>query len=265
MRSLSDSDLLHLWEGGLRRHPLDRALLALGAAFPETPYERIADWPLGRRNKALVDLRCGCFGQSLQGWIACARCGEKLEFEMDGRVIAVAGPHEDGSSRSEDMAAPIVVERGTFRLPTSRDLAGAAQETAPRLAAIRIVESCRIAPPQSAQKRSAHDLIERGDRNIEVSDSRSEWSDDELEEIGERMAQADPLAETRLTLHCPNCENDWEETLDIVSFLWAEIEARARRLLVEIHTLASAYGWSETEILSLSENRRARYVEMVQS
>ena len=101
---------------------------------------------------------------------------------------------------------------------------------------------------------------------MSIRDPRSDsWSDQELEEIGERMAVADPLAETRLTLHCPKCEYDWEATLDIVAFVWAEIEARARRLLLEIHTLASAYGWSETQILALSENRRARYVEMVQS
>ena len=79
------------------------------------------------------------------------------------------------------------------------------------------------------------------------------------------MALADPLAETRLTLHCPKCEVDWEESLDMTSFLWAEIDACVRRLLLEIHTLASAYGWTETEILSLGENRRVRYVEMVQS
>ena len=95
--------------------------------------------------------------------------------------------------------------------------------------------------------------------------SSKSWSDKELDEIGEQMALADPLAETRLTLHCPRCENDWEEALDIGAFLWAEIEAHARRLLLDIHSLASAYGWSETEILSLSEVRRAYYVEMVQS
>jgi hypothetical protein len=91
------------------------------------------------------------------------------------------------------------------------------------------------------------------------------WSDEDLEEIGEQMALADPLAETRLTLHCPKCEVDWEESLDMTSFLWTEIDARVRRLLLEIHTLASAYGWTEREILSLGENRRVRYVEMVQS
>ena len=258
MRSLSDSDLLNLWERGLRRHPLDRALLALSQVFPETTYDRLADWPLGRRNQALAELHCMYFGQKLQGWISCASCGEKLEFELDGRVITADELNNDLGSRSDE---PIVVNRGTFRLPTSRDLAKAAQETDPRLAAISIVENCRIAPGQSPRMST-----DSGETSGQVPDLRSEsWSDEDLEEIGERMASADPLAETRLTLHCPKCENDWEATLDIVSFLWTEIEARARRLLLEIHTLASAYGWTETEILSLSENRRARYAEMVQS
>jgi hypothetical protein len=258
MRSLSDSDLLHLWEGGLRRHPIDRALMALGAAFPETLYERLADWPLGRRNKALVDLRCRCFGQSIQGWIVCASCGETLEFDLDGWVITVAGRNTDERSQPDHLDEPIVVNRQSFRLPTSRDLAKAAQEADPRLAATRIAENCRVAQ-QVPEASTGQDALGMGDRRSEL------WSDEELEEIGERMASADPLAETRLTLHCPKCEYDWEETLDIVSFVWAEIEARARRLLLEIHTLASAYGWTETEILSLSEIRRARYVEMVQS
>jgi len=38
-----------------------------------------------------------------------------------------------------------------------------------------------------------------------------------------------------------------------------------RRLLVEVHALASAYGWSEQEILSLSDARRRLYLEMVQA
>jgi hypothetical protein len=258
MRSLSDSDLLHLWEGGLSRHPLDRALLALGAAFPETPYERFADWPLGRRNKALVDLRCKCFGARIAGWTSCAACGENLEFDLDGRALTIVGMNPDERSYANQQDESIVVNQRSYRLPTSRDLAKVAQETDPRRAAIRIVENCRLAPA------APHAPIEHVANSLSVPSSEL-WSDEELDEIGEQMALADPLAETRLTLHCPKCENDWEEALDIIAFLWAEIEAHARRLLWEIHSLASAYGWSETEILSLSELRRARYVEMVQS
>jgi hypothetical protein len=77
------------------------------------------------------------------------------------------------------------------------------------------------------------------------------------------MALADPLSETRLTLECPKCGNRWEDTLEFAAFLWAEIEARAKRLLFEIHTLASAYGWTEAEILALGDRRRATYLEMV--
>jgi hypothetical protein len=53
--------------------------------------------------------------------------------------------------------------------------------------------------------------------------------------------------------------------LDLPAFLWTEIEAQVRRLLLDIHTLAVAYGWSEREILSLSDARRRLYLEMVQA
>jgi hypothetical protein len=78
------------------------------------------------------------------------------------------------------------------------------------------------------------------------------------------MAQADPMAEILLTLRCPVCDNEWSAALDIATFLWAEIEARAKRILFEVHALASAYGWTEKEVLSLSEHRRALYMGMVQ-
>lgn len=91
------------------------------------------------------------------------------------------------------------------------------------------------------------------------------WKDEELEEIGEKMAAADPMAEIRLTFDCPQCERQWDESLDIASFFWAEVDSRARRLLSEVHTLAARYGWREEEILALSEPRRALYLDLVRA
>ncbi len=242
MPALSSPDLFDLWERGFSLHPVDRGLLALGAALPEASREGLADWSLGRRNRALAVLRCSCFGPRLQAWTSCNRCGEKLEFEMDGNVWAEQQPPgEPGPSE------PIVVKGHSFRLPTSRDLARAAGESDPGLAALRLLEACRV------------------DAVGSLASSEEDLSEGDLNEIGERMAAADPLAETRLTLHCHECGHQWEETLDIVSFFWAEIEARAKRLLFEIHTLASAYGWTEKEVLALSEPRRALYLRMVQA
>jgi hypothetical protein len=237
MRALSDTDLFRVWESGNRLHPLDRALVTLGAAFPQTPYERLADWPLGRRNKALLELRCTCFGSRLRALATCGSCGEKLEFDIDARVIAGADMRH-----GDDVQEAIVVNGRTFRLPTSRDLARAVKAISSRSAAADILDSCWT-----------------------TADGNAAWSDEEIEEIGEHMALADPLAEISLQLHCPECGRQWQESLDIASFIWEEIEARVRRLILAVHTLASAYGWSETEILSLSEHRRALYLDMVRA
>jgi hypothetical protein len=236
MQKLSDTDVLAIWECGFHQHPLDRALLMLAAGFADVLDDDIADWPLGRRNKALARLRYYCFGRVLRCWTSCRSCGEKLEFELDGRMLG------DDAAADDSFKGPIVVGGRSFRLPTSRDLAAAAAETDPLLAPIRLAESCRL---------------DAGDRPA--------WSAEDLEAIGDGMAQADPLGEMRLALKCPSCEAQWEDTFDIASFLWEEVETRARRIFLEVHTLASAYGWTEAEILSLQASRRATYLAMVQA
>lgn len=234
MRNLSSSDFLELWERGCRLHPLDQALLLLGEGMPETSYESLADWPLGRRNQALAKMRCAGFGPRLQGWTSCMECGEKLEFEMDGGMFA------NGALAKTNSDEVISVKGHSYRLPTTRDLSRAAVETDLRRAALRIIESCRLDSGQSP-----------------------ELSDEDMDELGQRMAAADPMAEVLIDLRCPVCGKQSSEVLDIVSFFWAEIEARAKRLLGDIHALASVYGWTEREILSLGDRRRALYLEMV--
>jgi hypothetical protein len=232
MQVLSSSSVLDLWDRGSQLHSLDQGLLVLGAGFPETSYQTLADWPLGRRNRALAELRWSWFGPNLEGWASCPKCAEKLEFQLDTRSLT-----EIDAPDSE----PVVVNGRSFRVPTSRDLARAAGETDPQSAAVRLLEFCRL---------------EEGEGTL---------SEDDLEAVGERMAAADPLAETRLFLVCPNCGNEWQDTVDIAQFLWADIDARARRLLREVHILGCTYGWSEKEILSLSDRRRAVYLGMAQA
>jgi hypothetical protein len=195
----------------------------------------LADWSLGRRNQALAQLRCRCFGDRLPCWAACRHCGAQLEFELDGRMFA-------GGPLMESTALPILFNGRTFRLPTSRDLAEIVTEADTVQASIRLLEECLLEPAVGSPPTA-----------------------EEVEAIGEIMADADPFAEIRLSLHCAGCGKASEETLDIASFFWEEIDARARRRLLEIHTLASAYGWSEAEILALNENRRALYLAAIQS
>jgi len=234
---ISSADCLKLWEAGAGLHPLDRGLLILDAAEPESSLEALADWPLGRRNQALARVHCASFGRYLQGWTACRRCGEKLEVQVDGRLLAEGEAPPDPAAPE-----PIVVNGHKFRRVTTRDLAAVARETEVRQATLRLVHRCQLEPAETPA-----------------------WNDAELEQIGQRLALADPLAETQLALRCPACEQEWEETLDIVAFLWREIEARARRLVREIHWLAATYGWAEADILAMSAVRRALYLEMMEA
>ena len=84
-----------------------------------------------------------------------------------------------------------------------------------------------------------------------------------LDTVVARLRQLDPQADVALDLTCPQCQHGWREPFDIVTFFWSEVAVAARRLLVEVHDLASAYGWSESEILHLSPARRDAYLEML--
>ncbi len=206
--------------------------MVLTAAFPENSGNAPADWSLGRRNSALAEWHSAMFGPTLEAWIACPQCGERLEFQMDVQSLI---------AREERSADERVEVRGRlFRLPTSRDLACVAAESDSAVAPLRLLESCCL-----------------------DADGTEHWSEQDLEEVGDRLAGADPLAETRLEFRCPACAAKWNEPLDLVDFLWAEMDAQAKRLLREVHTLASAYGWTEPEILRLSGARRSYYLRMV--
>jgi hypothetical protein len=86
---------------------------------------------------------------------------------------------------------------------------------------------------------------------------------DVTEAISARMAEADPQADVRLNLVCPQCNHRWQAPLDIAAFLWSEIQAWAVRLLREAHLLASTYGWREADILAMTPWRRQVYLELI--
>jgi hypothetical protein len=229
-QAISRSDVLTIWERAAGLHPLDRALVLLEAATPGNRSDPVADWPLGSRNSALAEFRCALFGPAMQGWVSCPHCAEKLDFQLDARTF-IGLPHRE----------QVTSHGHTFRLPTSRDLAAVADESDSDAAAVRLLERCCLDP-----------------------DDTQVWSEADVDEIGEELAAADGMAEMRLAFSCANCRRDWQEILDIVQFIWTEINATAQRYLHDVDALARAYGWTEQEILDLSDARRSFYLGMVQ-
>jgi hypothetical protein len=84
-----------------------------------------------------------------------------------------------------------------------------------------------------------------------------------LERLELEMSRLDAQANIQVELECPSCRRGWTAAFDILAFFWSELDAWAQRLLVEVHQLASVYGWREADILAMSATRRSSYLNIV--
>ena len=242
MRALSSLELLDVWEQGKEQRPARRARLLLAAACPDVPPAALAGLTPGQQDGQLLTLRESTFGPHLACLATCPGCGERLELGFSTGDIRAKPERE----RPEELALSVAGHEVRLRLPTGADLeaiGGAGEVGAVRFA---LLERCLLGASHNGEARGAGQLPESV-----------------LEAIGERMAEADPQANVDLALSCPTCGHTWRVALDIGSFFWSEIEAWAMRTVREVHMLASAYGWSEADILALPPWRRQAYLEMV--
>jgi hypothetical protein len=232
--------MLAAWERGSHQTLPQRGLTLLSLAKPDTDAQSLAAMSIGDRDRLLLILRESWFGTGMSGLVSCPDCRQELEIELattDLRMIA--GPAlPDLTVRSDAFEIRL-------RLPDSRDLIAAAQRDA-----ADAVHSLLCACVVTA--------------TIDGVDVEPASLPSHLVGLAAKcVSDADPLADLQLDLCCVTCDHRWQKPFDIVAFLWAELDAWAGRTLREIHALASGYGWSEREILSLSEIRRRSYLRML--
>lgn len=242
MRALSAMDLLDLADRADGLHPVDRGLAMLRTALPERTYGELARLSLGERDSLLLELRRLTFGEEMSAYAECGACGERLEFSTS--CHALLAENAEGARA----AIPDVVSDGYrvgLRRLDSLDLAAIAGCTDVAQARGALVARCiaEIDGPRGVAR--AEDL-----------------PDGMVAALVDALGQGDPQAEVLLELSCPACGHTWQAQLDIGRFLWTEIRVRARRLLGEVHVIARAYGWRESDILAMSERRRTAYVDL---
>jgi len=195
--------------------------VTLAAAVSGLPLDEVADLPLGACDRLLLELREQCFGARLDCLARCPQCDMELDVGMDVDELRADGA--DGG-RTVEVAGRTV----TLRPLTSRDLGrwGGDRD--------RLLARCLIDEPP------APDLL----------DAVEAWLD-----------ALDPQAARTIDLDCPSCSASWAAPVDITEFVWSEVDGFARRLLQDIHTLATAYGWHESDVLAIGPARRRFYVQ----
>ena len=222
--------------------PVQRALTLLSATGPDRSG---GDWTrvtIGERDGALLRMREELFGPRLEATAVCPACGEQLDLAfstMDVRVAPAALPDGNTEIHLEEAGYAL-----TCRPATSADL----------------LEVAAVAPPGGREA-----LIRRCVLAARVGGTLVEPAtlpEEVLTAAIARIASADAQADVQIALACPGCSNSWFMPFDILSYLWSEIDDWAWRLLVEVHTLASAYGWSERDIVEMSARRRRLYLDL---
>jgi hypothetical protein len=240
--ALSAARLLDVWERGAAWHAIDQALLVVQTAASDGPAGDPSEWTIGRRDRRLLEIRRETFGDRIDGCAECPACRATLEFELScARLMELQGSLRPAEQTIEHDGVPWLM-----RPPNSRDLAIAA--LVPDLHRARTALLARCARP-------AH-----GD-----GPDPGELTEPQQAALGEALAELDPLAEILIDLDCQSCGHTWQCLFDIATFFWSEIRARGRRLLQEIDVLARTYGWTESDVLRLSDRRRGLYVQMALS
>jgi hypothetical protein len=232
MRGLDPAALLAAWEGGTRDTPLERALRLLIAATGVAP-EDAAGWDLGSRDRVLTTLLETTAGPVASGCLDCTACGERLDVPVDLTAVPRSPIREPGTRLATEVPGAVV----SFRLPTTEDLR-AVHGLDPDEARWLLLDRCLGPEAPVVTSEEAALAVEAA------------------------MERACPGGAVEVAVTCPECDATTAAALDVVVLLWAEIEARAMALLRDVHTLARAYGWTEPEVLALSPQRRAAYLEM---
>ncbi|AJE85102.1 MULTISPECIES: hypothetical protein [Streptomyces] len=243
------AELLAAWEAGVAVLPHARARLLHQVARPGADEGTLAALPVGTREADLLALRRALFGERMQVRLECGACGEAMEFDLDagafaGRLTAPAdGPGEPGRDGGDPLRLTVDGWEVAFRPPTVADLTAAAQ-AGPEARRV-LLERCVHSAVREGRPARPHELPASVQRAI-----------------AEAAEEADPGADITLAIACPECGSSTRAALDIASYLWTELDAWAREVLLDVHLLATAYGWSEPEILALSPLRRRYYLEL---
>ena len=239
MRVPSAPELLAIWEEHAGAPWAERALTLLAAGCDRPPGD-LAGLSIGRRDALLMELRRAVFGERVLGTARCPDCDQlaELEFELgDVRVRESAAAE----------AVPMETDGYTLtaRPPCSTDLLALADVEEAGELGRRLRERC-LGDPR------------RGGRPV----SLTEVPPHVVAAACERIDALDPQADVVLLLECPACERAFDAVFDIAELLWQEVTIWARRLVGEVHLLASSYGWREADILDMSPRRRGAYVAM---
>jgi hypothetical protein len=231
---------------------LSRCVVQLGQA-EKVEQDKVRDLSMGDREALLLHIRRLTFGERMQCVLRCAACDAPMDLDLNVSNLLVSTENAAQQHYQEMFSCDDARFRVSFHVPTGADVEAAIQYGNGRVDKARPELLARCI-----------DSIEREDETEEFKVVQDhEWPSQLIEQLSRRLAEADAQAEIQLQLTCPACECEFSSFFDVTGYMVSELKARERQLYQDVHQLALAYHWSESEILHMSSRKRKLYLEML--
>jgi hypothetical protein len=244
MRSLSCNEVVTLWERGMDLSPWDKGALALSLVEPTLSPENVLSLSLGDYQSLLADLYAQMFGEEIEAVFECESCSELMELSFSLQEVVPRG------IQSGCISSTLKTSFGTELLYHPLRVSDFAK--ASHLAEESEALECLVGGCLLDARREGKSVV------------ASSLKDEEIEQLAHAIEKLDPLAQPSIEIACASCGKVQTHPFSISDFFWDKVAEKARRLVMQVNLLAQAYGWSEEQILALSERRRGLYMELLE-
>ncbi|MEN0064234.1 MAG: hypothetical protein AAGA48_18935 [Myxococcota bacterium] len=222
IRTWPSGELLAFWDEVASLGGLQRGERLVAKAGGPT-----GDASVGERNRWLVALLADANGPTVEAVVNCPSCQTLLDIEIDLPLHKVGQTPPSSGQVSQE----------PFRLPQMTDL-HALVGLADAAAARRHLAGRCLGLDEASLAPELVDALEAA------------------------VIDLDPMVSPQTEVQCGVCNHAWRAPLDLVRFVWEQVDHAARSLLVDVHDLALAYGWGLEQSVAIGPRARRTLLEL---
>ncbi len=212
--------------------------LLVGSGADALAADEVGELTAWERDRLLAAVYTRHYGMRIDSTSNCVRC--EAPYDVDFNLAALMDNLAPKPQPAiEHLGSQVFqLDNVRFRLPTGND-------------------ECAVLglPPQQAES----ELWQRCIIDAEKLDKQT------AADIQNAMQALAPVVNVELDARCPECGHEQTVQFDLQRFLLTALVNDRKRLLHEIHTLASAYNWRLSEILNLPRSERRGFVTLVEA
>ncbi len=215
---------------------LDRLLVA-SAGMDITP-GKASEISIADRDSLLAAIYIRYYGSYIRSTITCVDCEQPFDIDFSlEKLVKHIHSNANGNKIKKGTDGHFQLPDGQrFRLPTGED-EFAVSGMPPEEAAITLTKRC-------------------------VFDSNPAEDNEPLQKA---MKEVAPVLDLDMDAGCPECGRQQTVHFDIQYYLLHTMIEGKKQIALEVHRLATAYGWRLNEILDLPRSLRKTYVSLVES